>query len=151
MAGRVALLDLNDPRAPRVTKTIDSVPGYRRPHTFARLPNGNVIVTLQFGNGSMQGDPGGIAELDQNGNLLRVTSSADPAFPQARIRTYGLEVLPNIDRAITTSSPMDDEVAADRPIVVGVEEAADCRTQPERRKIGARDQQTAAALVLSLV
>ena len=113
MKGRVALFDLSDPRAPRLTTTLDTVPGYRRPHTFARLPNGHVIVTLQFGNGLVEGDPGGIGELDASGQLLRVASSADPAFPGARIRTYGLEVLPTIDRAITTSSPMDDEVAAD--------------------------------------
>lgn len=113
MAGRVSVFDVRNPRAPRLTHTIDSVPGFRQPHTFARLPNGHVLATLQFGNRSVEGDPGGLAEFDANGRLIRAVSSADAAFPGAHIRTYGLEVLPAIDRAITTSSPMNDEVTAD--------------------------------------
>jgi hypothetical protein len=49
--GQVFLLDVSDPLTPRVTGRIDSVPGFRRPHSFARLPNGHVLATLQFGNG----------------------------------------------------------------------------------------------------
>lgn len=113
MTERVSIFDVRDPRAPRLAGTMDSVPALRKPHTFARLPNGHVIVSFQFGNETMAGDPGGIAEFDAAGRLLRSASSADPAFPGARIRTYGLEVLPAIDRAITTSSPMGDEVTAD--------------------------------------
>jgi hypothetical protein len=111
--GRVFVFDLTDPGAPRFTGMADTVAGYRKPHTFARLANGNVLVTFQFGDGATPGDPGGLAEFDATGRLIRVASSADPAFAGARIRTYGLEVLPAIDRAVTTSSPMDNEVAAD--------------------------------------
>jgi len=113
MTGRVFLLDLSEPMAPRVGRRIDSIPGYRRPHSFARLANGHVLATLQFGNGSRPGDPGGLAEFDADGRLLRTASAADPAFPGARIRSYGLAVLPAIDRVITTSSPMDGERTAD--------------------------------------
>jgi hypothetical protein len=113
ITGRVSVFDVRNPRAPRLARTIDSVPGFRQPHSFARLPNGHVLATLQFGNRSLEGDPGGLAEFDADGRLLRAVSSADPAFPGARIRTYGLEVLPAIDRAITTSTPMDDEATAD--------------------------------------
>ncbi len=113
MTGRIFLVDLAQPTAPRLIRRIDAIPGFRRPHSFARLANGHVLATLQFGNGSLPGDPGGLAELDADGRLLRTASAADPAFPGARIRTYGLEVLPAIDRVVTTSSPMDDERAAD--------------------------------------
>ncbi len=113
LTGRVSIFDVRNPRAPRLTGTMDTVPQLRTPHTFARLPNGHMIVTFQFGRSSMEGDPGGIAEFDGDGRLVRSGSSADPAFPGARIRTYGLEVLPAIDRAITTSSPMGDETTAD--------------------------------------
>lgn len=113
MTGRVFLLDLADPLAPRVAHRIDSIPGFRRPHSFARLANGHVLASLQFGNGALPGDPGGIAEFDTAGRLLRTSSSADAAFPGARIRTYGLEALPAIDRLVTTSSPMDTERTAD--------------------------------------
>ena len=113
MTGRIFLIDLADPLTPRVAHRIDTVPGFRRPHSFARLPNGNVVASLQFGNGSLPGDPGGLAEFDPAGRLLRTASAADAAFAGARIRTYGLEVLPAIDRAVTTSTPMDSERTAD--------------------------------------
>ncbi len=112
LTGRVSIFDLASPLAPRVAGTIESVPGYRRPHSFARLANGHVIATLQFGNGSIPGDPGGLGEFDASGRLLRVSSSADPAFKGARIRTYSIEVLPVIGRVVTTSTPMDSEVTA---------------------------------------
>ncbi len=112
MAGKIFLLDVSHPTAPRLVRRIDDIPGYRRPHTFARLPNGNVVATLQFGDGKLPGDPGGLGEFAPDGRLLRTGSSADPNFPGARIRTYGLQLLPGIDRAVTTSSPMDDEKTA---------------------------------------
>ncbi|HVF40374.1 MAG TPA: hypothetical protein VM939_10770 [Gemmatimonadaceae bacterium] len=110
--GQIFLFDLTDPLAPRIAARIDSVPEYRRPHSFARLKNGNVIATLQFGNGSLPGDPGGLAEFTATGQLVRTSSAADAAFPGARIRPNGVELLPAIDRAITTSMPMDDEHTA---------------------------------------
>ena len=111
-AGKVFLLDVSNPATPRVVQRIDSVPGFRKPHSFARLPNGNVIASLQFGDGRASGNPGGIGEFDPTGRLIRTASSADSAFPGARIRTYGLELLPAIDRIITTSAPMDTEMTA---------------------------------------
>ncbi len=111
--GRIFLVDVAEATSPRLIRRIDAVPGFRHPHSFARLANGHVLATLQFGNGSVPGDPGGLAEFAADGQLLRTASAADPAFPGARIRTYGLEVLPAIDRIVTTSSPMDDERTAD--------------------------------------
>lgn len=107
MAGRIWLFDLKDPAAPRMVSSIDSVPGFKQPHSFARLADGNVLATLQFGDGP--GNPGGLALFAPDGTLLRTASSADPAFPGARIRTYALDVTSTGDRTITTSSPMTDE------------------------------------------
>ena len=112
LAGKTVLIDLADPRAPRIVRTIDSVPGYRRPHSFWRLPDGRVAATLQFGDGSREGDPGGLALFDADGNLLRVSSAADSAFPGARLRVYAIDGSPETERIITTSSPMDTEVTA---------------------------------------
>jgi hypothetical protein len=111
--GKVFLIDLAVPLAPRIVRRIDSIPGFRHPHSFVRLANGNVLASLQFGNGSLPGDPGGIAEFDPMGQIVRTVSSADTAFPGARIRTYAIEVLPAIDRVLTTSSPMDSENTTD--------------------------------------
>jgi len=111
--GQIFLLDTSDPLAPKVTARIDSIPGYRRPHSFARLASGNVLVAMQNGNGTQAGDPGGLVELDPMGRVLRSSSTADSRFPGARIRPNGVELLPAIDRIVTTSMPMDDEVTAD--------------------------------------
>lgn len=107
LAGRIVLLDFTDPVRPRVVRRIDSVPGYRRPHSFVRLPNGHVLATLQFGDGSLPGDPGGLAEFDAAGTLLRTGSSADSAYSDPPVRIYGLDAFPAIDRVVTTSSPME--------------------------------------------
>ena len=112
LAGRTVLIDLADPTRPRITRTIDSVPGYRRPHSFWRHPDGRVVATLQFGNGSQEGDPGGLALFDAEGNLLKVASAADSAFPGARLRVYALDGSVETDRLVTTSTPMDTEVTA---------------------------------------
>ena len=107
------LIDFSNPLKPRLSGRLAHIPGARMVHTFMRLPNGNVIATYQFGDTTNAGKPGGIAEFDSKGRLLRSASSLDAAFPGAHIRTYGLALLPASDRAVTTSSPMDSERAAD--------------------------------------
>ena len=79
--GKIFLIDLAVPLAPRIVRRIDSIPGFRHPHSFVRLANGNVLASLQFGNGSLPRDPGGIAEFDPTGQIVRTVSSADTAFP----------------------------------------------------------------------
>ena len=101
------MIDFSDPVHPRSSGQIARVPGGRKIHSFARLPNGNVLATVQFGDGKTPGDPGRLAEFDSEGKLLRSTSSIDPAFPGAKIRTYALTVIPTLDRVVTTSSPME--------------------------------------------
>ena len=112
VAGRTVLIDLADPTKPRIARTIDSVPGYRKPHSFWRLPDGRVVATLQFGDGTREGDPGGLALFSADGELLRVSSAADSAFPGARLRVYAIDGAPATDRIVTTSSPMDTEITA---------------------------------------
>ena len=107
MAGRTYRFDFANPLAPRVAGTVDSVPGLRVPHSFARLADGNVLATMQFGDGKTKGDPGGLALFTSEGRFIRAASSADSAFPGAEIRTYALDVSASSDRVITTSTPMD--------------------------------------------
>ena len=106
------LVDFSTPRSPRFAGALASVPGGRRLHSFARLANGHVLATVQFGDGSVPGDPGGLAEFDGQGKLVRSGWSRDSAFPGARIRTYALAVVESADRVVTTSSPMDTEKTA---------------------------------------
>ncbi len=115
MSGRTFLFDLANPLAPRLASSIDSIPGFVKPHSFWRLPNGNVLATLQYGDGRSPGNPGGLVLFSPRGVVVRSASAADPAFPAAPIRTYSLDVAPSTDRVITTSSPMDNVPAA--PVV----------------------------------
>jgi len=113
IAGRSWLFDLRDPLEPEVVGEVDSVPGYHTPHSFLRVADGTVLATMQFGAAAVAGQPGGLARFGPDGRLLGVSSSADPAFEGARIRTYALDASEVIDRVVTTSSPMDDERTAD--------------------------------------
>jgi len=83
-----------------------------RLHSFARLPNGHLIATVQLGDPTVPGAPGGLAEFDGDGKLVRVGWSRDSAFPGAKIRTYAVALVPGSDRIVTTSAPMDTEITA---------------------------------------
>ena len=106
------LIDYSRPTTPHLSGRVATVPDGYRLHSFARLANGHVIATVQFGDSSVAGRPGMLAEFDDGGKLVRTGSSRDAAFPGARIRTYALALLPAIDRIVTTSSPMDMEQTA---------------------------------------
>ena len=110
--GKSFLIDHSNPISPRLLTAIDSIPGFRQPHSFARWQDTLILATLQFGDSTVAGAPGGLAEFDANGRLLRTASSRDTAFPGAAIRTYGITLLPKLDRVLTTSSPMDTERTA---------------------------------------
>jgi hypothetical protein len=111
-ADRSFMIDYSNPAHPRLAGRLMAVPSAHTAHSFARLPNGNVVATIQFGDGKTPGNPGGLAEFDNKGKLLRFGSSADAAYPTGRIRTYALTMLPAIDRIVTTSSAMDTETVA---------------------------------------
>jgi hypothetical protein len=113
MSGRTFLFDLADPLRPRLAGTVDSIPGFVKPHSFWRLPDGRVVSTLQYGDGKSAGDPGGVALLSPRGEVLKTSRSADPRFAGLAIRTYSLDVAPTADRFVTTSAPMDGGASAD--------------------------------------
>ncbi len=111
--GTTYLIDHSEPLAPRVMSRAEVVPAFRSMHSFARLGDSLVLATFQFGDSSLPGNPGGLVAFNSEGRVVRSRVAADPAFPGARIRPYGLTLLPEIDRALTTSSPMDSERTAD--------------------------------------
>jgi hypothetical protein len=112
-ADRTYLIDFSDPAKPRFAARAAEVPNGHMVHSYARLPDGNTLATVQHGDMSVEGSPGGLVVFDQNGKMLRYGSSIDSALPGAHIRTYALTTLPAIDRVVTTSSPMDNEKTAD--------------------------------------
>jgi hypothetical protein len=106
------LLDYTNPTSPRLAGEVARVPGGRKIHSFVRLPNGHVLASVQFGDAKVAGNPGMLAEFDENGRLVQAGSARDSAFPGAHIRTYAIATLPDIDRVVTTSSPMNMESTA---------------------------------------
>jgi hypothetical protein len=101
------MIDFTNPSKPTLGGQVALTPNSHTPHSFARLANGHVLATIQFGDDKTDGNPGGVAEFDSNGKLIRYSTSKDPSSPDPRIRTYALATLPKIDRLVTTSSGMD--------------------------------------------
>jgi hypothetical protein len=108
-SGQLFLFDTKAHADPHFVRRIDSVPGFVTPHSLVPLSNGHVLATVQFSASTSAERPGGLAELDDDGRVLRTSSAGDSAYPGAHIRPYGIEVVPALDRVVTTSSPMDDE------------------------------------------
>lgn len=102
-AGATFLIDLSDPLAPRVAGSFREMGEFTYPHTFERLPGGNVLAAFQT-KGEGNAVAGGLVELDAAGGLVRAASAADPADPE--LRTYSVTPIPAIDRAVSTTSDM---------------------------------------------
>jgi 56kDa selenium binding protein (SBP56) len=109
-AGRTFIFDVRDPLHPKIAGSFTDMAGYMHPHSFVRLANGNVLATFQHSLHDMHagsgGESGGLVEIDDAGKVIRSSSSADPAFPDALLSLYSLVVLPKIDRVVSTNSSM---------------------------------------------
>lgn len=99
------LFDLHDPLHPTVVKRFDGVGELTFLHSFARLPNGHVLATFQSHSAENAG-PGGLAELDAAGNVVRWRSSADSTADSASLRAYSLAVVPALDRVVVAMTYM---------------------------------------------
>jgi hypothetical protein len=107
-AGRTFIFDVRDALHPKVATSFTDMDGYMHPHSYLRLPNGHVLATFQHmhhGDGDMA-TTGGLVEIDDAGKVIRSASSADSAFPGALLTPYGLVVLPEMDRIVSTNSSM---------------------------------------------
>lgn len=112
-AGRTFILDVRDPLHPSVVTSFGEMGGFAHPHSYLRLPNGNVLATFQHDHATMhdasRGKSGGLVEIDDAGRVVRAVSNADPAFADALLMPYSLAVLPEIDRVVSTNSSMHDD------------------------------------------
>ena len=112
-AGRTFIWDVRDPLHPKVATSFTDMAGYMHPHSYLRLPNGHVLATFQHAHHGPTMEPmgktGGLVEIDDQGNVIRSASSADPAFAGALLTPYSLVVLPGLDRVVSTNSSMHDE------------------------------------------
>jgi len=131
-AGRTWLFDLTDPVRPQILTVFDDRAGFSHPHTFVRLANGNVLATFQYrslttprassdaaeaGHGAMhhgasttvERSTGGLVEMDERGTVIRSGSASDGAIANKWIYPYSVLPLPAIDRAVSTTSDMNEE------------------------------------------
>jgi hypothetical protein len=112
-AGRTFIWDVRDPLHPKVATSFTDMAGYMHPHSYLRLPNGHVLATFQHAHHGSTMEPmgktGGLVEIDDQGNVIRTASNADPAFAGALLTPYSLVVLPRLDRVVSTNSSMHDE------------------------------------------
>src|SRR5215207_2179206 len=47
-AGRTWLYDLSAPRDPKILTSFGNLAGFSHPHSYIRMPNGNVLATFQY-------------------------------------------------------------------------------------------------------
>jgi hypothetical protein len=118
-AGRTWIFDLRQPLKPRVVTSFGDLGGYMHPHTFFRLPNGNVLATFQYHGGhDPKAEGGGLVEIDNTGHAVRAGSAMDPAAVEELIRPYSIELLPAFDRVVSTNSAMHGQDGNSRTVQV---------------------------------
>ncbi len=105
-SGLTTIFDLSRPAAPRLVRQFGEVGALMHPHSFWRLPNGNVLATFQMQHDSLGTAPGGLAELTPRGDVVR-SATADLPGADRRIRPYSAAVLPVLDRVVVTTTDMD--------------------------------------------
>jgi len=123
-AGRTWLYDLSTPRSPKILTSFGDVAGFSHPHTYVRLPNGNVLTTFQYKADSSRstgaapghhamgtatvGRTGGLVEMDERGTLIRSASGRDPAISDTLVYPYSVLPIPSLDRALSTTTDMNE-------------------------------------------
>jgi len=109
-AGQTWLFDLSRPHAPNIRASFTNVGAMMHPHSFVRLPNGNILATFQM-SGHANDAPGGLAEIDNNGKIVR-SAPLTGLPPGEFVRPYSLAIVPKLGRIVTTSSDMDEKAIA---------------------------------------
>lgn len=102
-AGTTFLVDVSDPLNPAVTGSFREKGEFTYPHTFERLPNGNVLATFQT-RGEGNEAPGGLVELDPAGGFVRGAFAEDSVDPE--LRAYSATPIPALDRVVSTTADM---------------------------------------------
>ncbi len=105
VAGHTFVFDLSRPLQPRIAAQFQDRAGYSFPHSFVRLPNGDVLATFQSHGGALAAD-GGLVELRNDGSVVRSSSALDPTVDKDLIWPYSMAIVPQLDRVVSSSSPM---------------------------------------------
>lgn len=116
-SGQTFVFDLSDPAAPRLAGSFGDAGPLMHPHSFLRLPNGNVLATYQAQHGAGGILPGGLVELTPAGDTVR-SSSANAPGTHPGLRVYSAGIVPALDRVVTTTTDMIEDSEASRQLQV---------------------------------
>ena len=126
-AGKTWLFDFTEARQPKILASFGDLAGFSHPHTYIRLSNGHVLATFQYKadsaapmpemghNGMAMGGvhtTGALVEMDERGNVIRIGAASDTTIADKRIYPYSVLELTNVDRAISTTTDMDEADSA---------------------------------------
>ncbi|MDX2206435.1 MAG: hypothetical protein SFU57_02215 [Gemmatimonadales bacterium] len=106
-SGQSFIFDLRVPTAPRLAGQFGAAGALMHPHSFWRLPGGNILATFQMQHDSLGLAPGGLVELDLNGGIVRSATANLPGVDR-RIRPYSAAILADHDRIVVTTTDMDN-------------------------------------------
>jgi hypothetical protein len=112
-SGQSFIFDLSGPASPRLAGQFGDVEGYAHPHSFLRLPGGNVLATFQMRHDSTGMRAGGLVEMTPAGAPVR-SSSADFPGADPGLRVYSAGIVPALDRIVTTTTDMVQDFPASR-------------------------------------
>lgn len=125
--GRTWLFDVSRPLSPKILTVFADVAGYSHPHTFIRMPNGHILATFQYTGPvpdtrhEMHGEktgidaqrfPGGLVEMDEQGHPFRTGSALDSSVQGERTYPYSVVPIPQLDRAVSTTTDMNQANAS---------------------------------------
>lgn len=115
--GQSFVFDLRDATHPRIVTQFGDVEGYSHPHSFLRLPNGNVLATFQMRHTAGTMRPGGLVEMTPAATPVR-SSSADGPGIDPGLRVYSGGIVSALDRLVTTTTDMEADVEASRSLQI---------------------------------
>jgi hypothetical protein len=116
-SGQTFVFDLKNPAQPRIVKQFGDVDGYTHPHSFLRLPNGNVLATFQMRHDAATMTAGGLVELSPTGSTLRSRSANYPGADPG-LRVYSGAIVPAFDRIVTTTTDMHKDFPPSRNLQI---------------------------------
>ena len=105
MANKIYRFDMSDPANPILTTTISAIPGWKMSHSFIRTPENQLIGTMQYSATDPEAS-GGLAVISSGGEVLQTVSAEDPTMDTPPYRSYGVDIAPDVNRIVSTSTPM---------------------------------------------
>lgn len=107
-SGESFIFDLRDGARPRLAGQFGGQAGWTHPHSFLRLPNGNVLSTFQMQHDAEGMAPGGLVEMTPAGQVVRSSPALAAGVPRG-LRPYSGAIVPALDRIVTTTTDMDEK------------------------------------------